>query len=188
MSNQQNAPEWRWNAEETFEVSGKIFQEMLALKNEVLNNPETNKIILAIALDEQLNKVFEKGIQDGKIRDNSIKEEEVQKIPTDQNHYSSSLRIGDTFKEVTGMGVLEDTEGAQEVEHTITNQGEKVWFGDYWIPQAELDIWKDLKEKGVNSATMGYINGRSHFLGNVANQGMSSASMNPGYVMWISYK
>lgn len=44
---------------------------------------------------------------------------------------------------------------------------------------------REVRQEGAPSMTYGYIDGRQHHLGHGASQGMSSASMDPGYTMWF---
>lgn len=176
-------PKWMWSHDQTFEISGKTLELFLHLKNSILSHPESQNIIMAAQLNELLGKVVEEGIKSGKITDGE------NKIPTDLNHYSSSFNQAKSLKLITGLDyLLSDGEKTKEVEYTITKVSEPVWFGDYWISQEELDIWKALEEEGATAATWGYIHGTMHHLGDHSSGGMLSASMNPGYIMWIKYK
>lgn len=187
MTNNQEGnafPQWTWSPEEKFEISGQTLQNFLNLKNEVLNSPETPKIVLALALNEELNKVVQKSIEDGKIVD-------VNRIPTELNHYSALLRHDSVKKDlgdITGLEYIKGDWKGTTVEHTITNQGEKIWINGYWIPKAELDLYQELKEQGAKVFRFGYITGRQHYLGDVASGGMTSASMHSGYILWIEYQ
>lgn len=44
---------------------------------------------------------------------------------------------------------------------------------------------REVRQAGAPSMTWGYINGRQHHLGHPASQGMDSASMDPGYTIWM---
>lgn len=44
---------------------------------------------------------------------------------------------------------------------------------------------REVRQEGAPSMTWGYVDGRQHHLGHAASQGMSSASMEPGYTMWM---
>jgi hypothetical protein len=44
---------------------------------------------------------------------------------------------------------------------------------------------REVRLKGAPSMTWGYVDGRAHHLGFAASQGMSSASMDPGYKIWM---
>lgn len=44
---------------------------------------------------------------------------------------------------------------------------------------------REVRQEGVPSMTWGYINGRQHYLGHAASQGMISSSMDPGYKIWM---
>lgn len=44
---------------------------------------------------------------------------------------------------------------------------------------------REVRLEGAPSMTWGYVDGREHHLGFAKSQGMSSASMNPGYTIWM---
>jgi len=44
---------------------------------------------------------------------------------------------------------------------------------------------REVRLKGAPSMTWGYINGRTHYMGFMASQGMMSSSMDPGYTVWM---
>jgi len=44
---------------------------------------------------------------------------------------------------------------------------------------------REVRMQGAPSMTWGYVDGREHHLGFAASQGMSSASMDPGYTLWM---
>lgn len=50
------------------------------------------------------------------------------------------------------------------------------------LPQQNI---REVRHKGMPSATWGHINGRRHYLGHAASQGMDSANMFPGYKFWM---
>lgn len=47
------------------------------------------------------------------------------------------------------------------------------------------DRIREVRQAGAPSMTWGYVNGRQHHLGHQASQGMDSASMDPGYTLWM---
>lgn len=47
------------------------------------------------------------------------------------------------------------------------------------------DTIREVRQEGAPSMTWGYINGRQHYLGQQRSQGMDSASMDPGYKIWM---
>lgn len=47
------------------------------------------------------------------------------------------------------------------------------------------DRIREVRQAGAPSMTYGYVDGRQHHLGHQASQGMNSASMDPGYLLWM---
>lgn len=57
----------------------------------------------------------------------------------------------------------------------------------FWIPLVEYNYIKELKSinPNANSLSWSYLNGRSSYLGRFASGGMTSATMDPGYQIFI---
>lgn len=177
---QEQPKNWQWPHDQIFEISGKTLELFLHLKNSILSNPESQKVIMALQLDELLQKVVEDGIKSGKITDGS-------KIPTELNHWYQLSKDPEQFRKLFGFGIIPSNEVGSLQEHEILDRGETIWMGDYWIPQAELKLLQELPEN-ADAITFGYMEGLTHHLGDLASGGMYSSNNSPGYTMWIMYK
>lgn len=168
---------WQWAHDTTFEVSGKTLELFLHLKNSILSNPESQKVIMALQLDELLQKVVEEGIKSGKITDGS-------KVPTELNHWSQLQGDSEKLRELFGLGTLPQGTKGEITTYSILNQGYPIWIGDYWIPEEEYKIINSLSDE-LEYIQFGYVQGQSHHLGKIADKYESPKSNTPGYQFWI---
>lgn len=60
----------------------------------------------------------------------------------------------------------------------------------FWIPFIEYTMLKEFTKmfSEVYNFDIGFITGRSHYLGKFASEGMSSATMTSGYQIWLECK
>lgn len=149
---------WQWPHDQIFEISGKTLELFLHLKNSILSNPESQKVIMALQLDELLQKVVEDGIKSGKITDGSTPIEVP--VANDQNHYSV-LRSKDpeTLSKILGMTFDKDLDKDGSSESLILDAGEPKWYDGYWIPESEVNILNNLRQSGVTKINFGWVNG-----------------------------
>lgn len=70
----------------------------------------------------------------------------------------------------------------------IKHRGDVVLWNGYWMPLVEVKFIASLIEENYTPAmriVWGYINGRTHYLGDLAEKGQQSSSMCPGYQIWV---
>lgn len=87
--------------------------------------------------------------------------------------------------EVKVVHLKELDEPQSKLDYNLNRLTPPIFFiFDITRPEDGLENIREVRMTGAPSMTWGYINGRQHYLGHAASQGMESASMMPGYTIW----
>lgn len=106
-------------------------------------------------------------------------------LPTSENHYSVLSSDPEELKRLFGINFSSAVcyDGPYMTTHTLEPDENIVWREGLWAPQNELDLLR-----GSSKVNFGYIDGRTHHLGKYAGSSrLATASMFPGYTLWIQY-